>query len=366
MRRLFCLGAAAALLAVLAFNAPATDAAGKTFLYVHDNGTPNEVHGFRFGSDGSLTELPGSPFDTGASPGVCGGMCQTLTFAKKGKLLFAGTQDGIVVFRIAKDGSLSQVAGSPFGGAPITGVAAVQKKGKVFVYGADAENDEIRAFQVNSDGSLTELAGSPHPTGDEPVGVTATVNGLFTANEDEDSISAFRINNNGTLTEAPNSPFFVGSPSSFIYNVHATPDGRFLYTGDASETQVFGFLINPVTADLTELPGSPFDADVDTGWGLAVGKGDVIVAPGGSELQAFRYPKTTGNLTALGGAQSANGINLDGGILDPKGRYVIGGSSSSDVLRVFEINRTNGVLTEVESQSVPLEPGDLNGMVFAK
>ena len=370
MRRLLCLGAAAALLAVLAFNAPATDAAGKTFLYVHDNDeADNEVHAFQFGSDGTLVELPGSPFDTGVAGSGCGGMCQTAAFTKKGRFLFVGSAEGIVVFSAAKDGTLTLVPGSPFGGVPVDGLTVVQRKKKLFAYGSDFNGNQVLGFNVNADGSLTPLAGSPFPAGNGPDGMSTANTSLFVANENDSTISAYRINNDGSLTAAPGSPFSV-DPAD-IYNVNVTPDGRFVYAADGDDSQIVGFVVNPITAALTPLPGSPFAAGVATDVGLAVGKGDVLIAPGDNtgspNLQAFRYPKTTGVLTPLGEAQSAgNTLALDGATIDPKGRYLIVSASRDDFLRVFEINRTNGTLTEVETENVVLGDNDVNGLAFSK
>jgi hypothetical protein len=105
------------------------------FVYTNDNaspettGAPNTVSGFRVNSDGTLTLIPGSPFNTGGN-GSNGGRIAAYDIAivqrsdanaAKPSLLYAVNQgDGTVsAFRIdAGTGNLVPVAGSPF---PIDG-----------------------------------------------------------------------------------------------------------------------------------------------------------------------------------------------------------------------------------------------------
>src|SRR5262245_36252287 len=86
----------------------------RTFVYLSDDGI--QIFGFELASSGALTQLGNSPFDTGvADPHSCSDECDSLAFLPGRSLLFAGTNEGIVVFRVAASGDLTEVSGSPFG-----------------------------------------------------------------------------------------------------------------------------------------------------------------------------------------------------------------------------------------------------------
>jgi DNA-binding beta-propeller fold protein YncE len=86
----------------------------------------NSIYGFSNDGAGNLTALPGSPYLTGGT-GVFdpGGLSnsfdadQQIIVNKAGTLMFAvnGNSNNISVFNIASDGSLSPIAGSPFDSA---------------------------------------------------------------------------------------------------------------------------------------------------------------------------------------------------------------------------------------------------------
>ena len=114
------------LLAVVGFLSSRADA---QFLYVNNNGTPNMISAFHFNSAGTLTSVPGAPFPTGGNGGLCFDIGSTRTIHPSGGRLYAtnSASGNVSGFNIANDGSLTQVPGSPFpmsaGGNPI-GVAA--------------------------------------------------------------------------------------------------------------------------------------------------------------------------------------------------------------------------------------------------
>src|SRR5262245_33687305 len=83
MYRLFLVliaGLAACATAAVSPHAVA-DSSG-TFVYVHDNRTPdNRVFGFQLEPNGALTPIPGSPFSTGDDWSNFGGLCQSAAFS---------------------------------------------------------------------------------------------------------------------------------------------------------------------------------------------------------------------------------------------------------------------------------------------
>lgn len=132
------------------------------FVYVACQGS-DEVWGFRIEPDGALTPLPGLPM---AAPDFAEGAA----IGPDGRFLYVtalGTQqpgeDGVYVFAIKADGSLTQVgARIPTGDGP--GAATATPDGR-FVYISNFRSDDISAYRVLPSGRLEELPTSPYPTG---------------------------------------------------------------------------------------------------------------------------------------------------------------------------------------------------------
>ena len=86
-------------------------------VYVNDNTAgENTVAGFDRHADGSLTPMPGSPFDVGGAGGGHGNASQgSLQLSADGRFLLAvdAGSNQISVLRIGPDGSLAPVDGSP-------------------------------------------------------------------------------------------------------------------------------------------------------------------------------------------------------------------------------------------------------------
>ena len=135
-------------------------------------------------------------------------------------------------YAIKADGSLAQLAGSPFeaGGTP-WGVA-IDPKGK-FVYVTDLTFGVVYAYTIDArSGALTPVAGSPFATGDDPYYVAVDPKGKFAyvANAGSANIYAYTINaSSGALTPAAGSPFKAGSGP---LGVAIDPKGKFAYVGN--------------------------------------------------------------------------------------------------------------------------------------
>jgi 6-phosphogluconolactonase len=279
----------------------------KDFLYASNSGS-NNVSAFSIDtSSGVLTPVPGSPFATGGLFGT-GGI--SLTATPDGQFLIAANLflNIITVYSVAANGTLAQVAGSPFAGGPggesdgikvtpdgkflvvaqplasgvtmfsisatgelspvsgspfpalgfAAGVDCDCNSSHIFAGDANRINTQVSVFNVGQNGALSQISGSPFTSS----GVNSNVavlspddQSLFVSNQDSATVTVFRVAGNGGLTLVPGSPF--AAPGALFPSGMATNQaGTFLYLASAN-SRVYGYSI-AANAALSPLPGSPF------------------------------------------------------------------------------------------------------------
>src|SRR5262245_39063281 len=222
MHRLNRALALAGLLAALVtgLTAGATVAAGPAtvgHVYVNNNAAGhNSVAGFDRQADGTLTPIPGSPFDaggagTGAPFGSAGGLQETAD----GRYLLATdpASNQISVLRIRPDGSLRLASIASSGGTTPSSIAV--HGSLVYVANGGAGGSNYTGFRLNAGGRLTPIAGSTVSLPDtalpgqiliSPDGerLVATRVGPSTG---PSFVDGFGIGADGRLTAAPGSPY---------------------------------------------------------------------------------------------------------------------------------------------------------------
>ena len=127
----------------------------------------DEIYGFSIGAGGGLTPLPRSPYTVSDFP-------EGIATSPDGRYVWvAGPGLGhepegpgaVSSFTIGSDGALTEVPGSPVKAGLFPVGITVQPNGKfVYVSGGDAYG-QLNAFRVGSTGRLFPLAGSPFRTG---------------------------------------------------------------------------------------------------------------------------------------------------------------------------------------------------------
>jgi len=171
----------------------------------------------------------------------------------------------LAVFSIdATNGQLTAVAGSPFntGATGLTGGLAIHRS-KNFVYATNNNNPPAGAGQPSTiagytidanTGVLVQIPGSPFPTGGVNSNLAAidpTGKFLYVANTDSDNITGFTIDQtSGALTAIPGTPFAAGD---FPVAVTIDPSGRYLYVPNRNSGNVQSFAINPTSGVLTSI-----------------------------------------------------------------------------------------------------------------
>jgi 6-phosphogluconolactonase (cycloisomerase 2 family) len=241
-----------------------------------------------------------------------------------------------------------------------------------FVYAVyEGITGAVYGFAINSnDGSLTAILGSPFPAVTGALSLTFDATGayLYTANAFDNngtltgSVSAYSLNSStGALTQLSNSPYMIAGPSLPAQIVRA---GNYLYVVDNGKNAVDVFAIGAGT--LTQnVPGSPFATDV--------GPFSVAVDPSGSVLytnnsgpvpagqfsgpgsvSAFTINSTNGVLTAVAGNPlPISALNYMA--IDPQGKYLFltetPSSPASNGVSVYPINKSTGLLGTIVAGS---------------
>lgn len=368
MRRVLQVG----LIAVMACAAAApgmTARSRNTFLYVHDNGTPNQVWSYELGPTGLLEPLEGPPASTGNGDFNQSGVYGSAACSAKRKLLFTTGANGVSAFRVATDGTLSLVAGSPFApNAATHGVAVVEIGNKTYVYASDSSPSRtFYLYRVLADGSLAHIPEFQALLPDGPTGLRV-VKSLLLFGMRNGETAGCRILRNGDLVPLPGYDLAFSAPSNAVY-----PDakGKTFYVPDAATAEVSGFQITAKKAK--KLRNSPYSSNVTTATGvasMAVGAGSQVFAfapPNGGvgDVQAFRRAKN-GALTPALASQDSGLASLKGGALDPTGRFLVLVDDVSDQLKSFSVNQATGALTLVDTETAAFGDDDVTGLTFVK
>ena len=175
--------------------------------------------------------------------------------------------NSISAFSIAPNGTLSQIPGSPFltggtsSGETVPGSNLITIVGN-FLYASNTGSNTISAFLINpTTGNLTTVTGSPFPTGESGfsgIALSSTPDGRFLigANRNAMNISVYTIALNGALTPVDGSPFTVGS---IMDGIQVSPDGRFLAVAAPQESGL-GVTMFSITSNGALMPilGSPY------------------------------------------------------------------------------------------------------------
>ena len=352
------------LIAAAAAVAPATAAADGSrsggHVYVDDNtaGT-NTVAAFDRSDDGTLTPVPGSPFNAGGA-GTGSGLASqgAIQVSGDGRYVLAvdAGSNQISVLRIRDDGALKLVdtvsSGGvdsvsiavhdelvyvanaadpapnytgflltrrghlqPLAGSTVTLPTGSQPGDVLFnstgtnLVGTRVASSKIDSFSVGSDGLLTAAAGSPFPAqGLGPFGSEfrpTNPSQLFVSNAhntavDSGTVSAFHVSDEGTLTSIGQSPFADKQMAPCW--VEISHDGRFLFTVNTASGSVSRYSIDR-HGSLTLIGSTP----VGSG-GPGIGAVDARLSPDGETLfvndskvpAISAFAVDDGDLTALG------------------------------------------------------------------
>ncbi|HXG63567.1 MAG TPA: beta-propeller fold lactonase family protein [Blastocatellia bacterium] len=265
------------------------------FLYVDNGGS---VSGFSVAANGALSVIPGSPFPTGAESS---GFGNDMEVSPVGNFLYVSLDSNtlsssISVFSINPGtGALTPVPGSPFttGTGLRGGLSLAVASDNRFLFAGNTSTGSVAAFRVAANGVLTHVPGSPFPVSNIGIsGMAVSSDGKFlsvTIPTSSNHIAMLTIGSDGALTPVPGSPFLVGGDDE-ITSVEFNCEGSLLFVGDnTSLGSVYVFNVSANGA-LTPVSGSPFTFN-------GLGSQAILLNPGTSLLFAVNTHRA--NVSAL-------------------------------------------------------------------
>src|SRR5690242_14835774 len=184
------------------------------------------------GDDGSLTPIPGSPFNAGTT-GI-GGLVG-LAFAPEGGRATTGflVSGGVQGYSVPANG-IFQYAGEvdPSASVPIT---AISPDGR-FAFAGTREfkavpREGVRRFILGADGSLNPLE-PPVLLPDDVYGLAITPDSRYLFARQGNSIARFALGGDGSLTPLGDTP----APGAFLLSTSS--DGRFLFVLGGGDTTI--------------------------------------------------------------------------------------------------------------------------------
>jgi len=229
----------------------AVDPSGKFLIAPDFCGTSIDV--YSIASDGSLTAVVGSPF-----PETSTNEPEGVVIDPTGKFAyvvdFVDGNGTVSAFSLSTAGALTELSGSPFqtGASPF--IIAMTPDGK-FIYTNEEGQSQIDGFSVNSTtGALTATAPATN-VGSCSISTDVTSTILFSTDCNGNVFSS-TIGADGTLTAAVSSPFATGGTEP--WPVTGDPSGKFVYVGEDSNTTMISAFSYSAAGVLTPVTGTPY------------------------------------------------------------------------------------------------------------
>jgi len=340
-------------------------------VYVNNNSTGrNSVAGFDRHADGSLTPIPGSPFDAGgAGTGSPFGSAGGLQESPDGRYLLATdpASNQISVLRIDPDGSLQLASIHASNGTTPSSIAI--HGGLVYVANDGAGGSNYTGFRLNPVGRLIPIPGSTVAIPDDalPGQILISPDGRRLVgtrvgpNAGPSFLDGFRIGPDGRLTAAPDSPFAaqrIGPFGSVFSPVH----GDQLFVSNAHDGANAGSVsVYDVAANgaLSAIAGSPF-ADLQTApcWVAISPDGGALFAVNTGAGSVSRYAVAAdGSLTLVGstGLNTPTGLRAFDAGLSPDGAFLYIVDAGVAKVSAFAVDGTT--ITEIAGSPIAIPGG---------
>jgi DNA-binding beta-propeller fold protein YncE len=363
-------GVIAALVAGLTAGSVAAASSAVGHVYVNNNSSGrNTIAAFDRHADGTLTPIPGSPFDAGgAGTGTPFGSAGGLQETADGRYLLATdpASNEISVLRIKPNGGLQLADVEGSGGTTPTSIAV--HGSLVYVANGGAGGSNYTGFRLNAGGHLTPIADSTYALPDNalPGHVLISPDGRRLVatrvgpNAGPSFLDAFRIGTDGRLTPAPGSPFAAERIGPFGSTFSPT-HGSQLFVSNAHDGAGAGSVsVYDVAANggLTSIAGSPF-ADLQTApcWVAISPDGQALFAINTGSGSISRYAVAANGTLTLAGTTPMTGTGLGAfdAAVSPDGGFLYVVDARVARIGVFAVDGTS--ITELAGSPVAIPGG---------
>lgn len=248
------------------------------FVYTDNNTSPNTVSAFRVAEDGSLTSIPGSPFFTGGNGGgtdVDPEQITTVTVGGNSFLFAANDPDGTITEFVidTQTGALTQISQFP-GGDQNGDLSLTPSPNGQFLFVTDEVHANITVLAISPQGLLSTVPGSPFPAAARSQGLKVSPDGRFLVAglKFARAVQTFAIAADGSLTSIGT---FPSSGAAAAEEVNCKSNR--VYSVNAGSTLIDVYSLDDNGA-LAPIHGSPFSN------GASSGSFALTLSPGGSFL----------------------------------------------------------------------------------
>jgi 6-phosphogluconolactonase (cycloisomerase 2 family) len=302
-------------------------------VYVYTNNdltTANSISAYSVDTNGSQSEISGSPFVTDGM-GNGGGLYSANRIIIVNDFLYASNShsNAISAFTISGTGVLIPVGGSPFSTGSFddtihSGISLAATPDGMYLYaGSTGLAGQITIFSIYATGALTIVDKSPIAA-DGPMSslkISPDGNYLVAAIFGSSELSIYAIRKNGTLREIHGSPYVLSSGAATSVDFNCA--SNLLYAGGPTGN-IYAF--NFSSGKLSPVAGSPFATGVVSNQIVALSADDATLFSsnqGGNTVTAFAVG-VNGDLTLPG--TSANAAGSSTTATSPGGLAVSGDS----------------------------------------
>ncbi len=350
------------------------------YIYV-GNGNNTFIAGFGVSTSGALSVLNSSPYNNGVA-------AQALAVTPANTFLYASTTNGIYVYAINSDGSITvQNSGNAAAQDVVATFMQVDSTGGYLLaagIGTAIGAQAIGIYQINSTtGLLTPLTGSPLAlyTGKGTTATVVTPTGMVITPSNSYvyvslaslGVQVLTLGTGGALSTGTTPTFLPPLSTSTTpadYGLASDPNSKFLFVGEFNTgLRVLSIGTN---GTLNEVAGSPYPTGTGpTGVALDTTGSYVYVANKGSNnISAFTLTLASGKLVAIAGSPFSSGGQLPIAMVnDNQKKYLAvinsgsNGSTGNSDLQLFKFDTTvDGKLVPVATATTgtdPTQPGSL-------
>jgi uncharacterized protein (TIGR03000 family) len=232
-------------------------------------------------------------------------------------------QNGVAVYKANADGTLTEVPGSPFatggkglGGGDIDEQGAIRVAGE-FVLAVNPGSDSIAVLRKGAEGRLTPVPGSPFPSiGNAPLSLTVHGDLVYVANQApkfatptmKPNVTGLRLGRDGKLVPVEKSTIEFPADRGPA-QVAFAPDGKTLVVtsgfqgDDSSEIHAYRVMGDGTLKEAEGSPAKPKGASGTVGFSWSPMGGRVFVSNfRGSAVTVFDIDRASGSVKQMGEA----------------------------------------------------------------